>query len=114
MNAALKYLPVVRYPQESGCTWSGPGKCRNWSCRQSVMETRTQLELWDPEDVAALVDALPDTCALSLADYGGLSTEHVAALLGLPRDAVERTEAVALRKLNANRELRKASWDGRD
>jgi hypothetical protein len=60
-----------------------------------------------------LVGALPDTCALSLAAEGPQSTESVATLLGIPRDAVDRTEVVALRKLAMNPALRRLRWDSR-
>ncbi len=113
MNAAIRFLPVVRYPQESDCTWAGPGKCRNFDCRQSVLESWSRLEQWDKEDLEELIQALPETCALALADFGGLTTDQVAALLGIPRDKVERTEAAALKKLTMRRELRRAHWDGR-
>ena len=113
MNAAVKFLPTVRYPQDSDCSWAGPGKCRQSGCRHSVLETWARLAQWESEDVDALVEALPETCALALADYGGLTVDQVATLLGLPRDTVERTEAAALRKLSLRRDMRRARWDSR-
>lgn len=113
MNAAIKYLPVVRYPHESDCTWAGPGKCRHFACRHSVLETWAKIEQWESDDIDELIDALPESCALALADYGGFTIDQVAVLLGLPRDKVERTEASALRKLSRQKELRRARWDSR-
>jgi hypothetical protein len=114
MSSNLAYcLPVVRYPGEAECTWSGEGKCLNVGCRYSLLNARRRIEDWDPQDIAELANALPDTCALSLAEQGPQSTESVAVLLGIPRDAVERTETVALRKLAMNPALRRLRWDGR-
>ena len=114
MNSNLAYcLPVVRFPDETQCTWAGEGKCLNAACRYSLLGSRRRIEDWDPDDVAELAEELPDTCALSLAEEGPLSTEKVAALLGMPRDAVERTETVALRKLAMNPALRRLRWDSR-
>ena len=114
MSTNLAYrLPVVRYPGEPECTWSGEGKCSHADCRYSLLSTRRQIETWDPQDVAELANALPDTCALTLAEEGPLTTEGVAALLGIPRHVVERTEAVALRRLAMSPTLRRLRGDSR-
>jgi DNA-directed RNA polymerase specialized sigma24 family protein len=68
---------------------------------------------WDAEDFDELVDALPSTCALDLADLGGMRLEEVAMVMGTPRPRVEQMEISALRKLAKSREIRKARWDGR-
>ncbi len=113
MTAALK-LPVIspRFLDVPECTHLGSGKCQDAMCRYSVLESWPNLALWDAEDRAELIAALPDTCALGLAECGGLSTEEVATLLGLPRDSVCRMESVALRRLTLRRDLRRAHRDG--
>lgn len=111
-NLALK-LPAVRHPSETHCTWSGPGKCLDSKCRYSLLAERQKFDSWAPGEQAELVDALPETCVLTLAERGAHSTDEIATLLGTTRDAVERAEVVALRKLSMSRELRRARWDSR-
>jgi len=113
MTAALR-LPVIpaRFFDVPECTHLGSGKCQDASCRYSVLESWPSFALWDAEDRAELIAALPDTCALGLAEQGGMSTEEVGTLLGLPRDTVHRMESVALRRLTLRRELRRAHRDG--
>jgi hypothetical protein len=111
-NLALR-LPIVRYPNEDECTWSEDGKCLHSRCRYSLLSERRQFDSWSPEDQAELCDVLPDTCALALAERGGRSMEEIALLLGVNREAIERTESIALRKLSLSRDLRRARWDSR-
>lgn len=114
MNGNLAFrLPIVRHPHESECTWSDSGKCLHSRCRYSLLGERRQFDSWSSEDQAELCDALPDTCALTLAESGAQSLEEIALLLGMSREAVERTEAIALRRLSLSRDLRRARWDSR-
>jgi len=113
MAAALKLsLPLVRFPEVTECTHEGQGKCQNFACRYSALEGWSRIEQWDAEDRAELVDALPDTCALGLAAMGGMSIEEIATFLGVPRDVIERTESVALRRLHMHRDLRRTHREG--
>lgn len=102
-----------RYPAVSDCTWHGRGKCVNFACRYSLLQERPHVGSWEPEDFDELVDALPSTCALDMADLGGMRLDEVATLMGLPRPRVEQCEISALRTLAKSRELRKVRWDGR-
>jgi hypothetical protein len=102
-----------RYPEVVECTWRGQGKCVIFACRYSLLQERSQIASWDPEDFRELVDALPSTCSLDLAELGGLRLEEVAMAMGLPRPRVEQLEVSAMRKLAMSRELRKIRWDGR-
>ena len=114
MNSNLAFrLPIVRYPDEIECTWSDNGKCRHSQCRYSLLGDHRKFDSWAPEDQSELCDALPDTCALALAESGARSTAEIAILLGVSREAVERTETVALRKLSQSRDIRRARWDSR-
>ncbi|GEM_PF-2494690 len=102
-----------RYPEVVECTWHGRGKCLNPLCRYSLLQERPQIASWDSEDLRELVDALPSTCTLDLAELGGMRLDEIATVMGLPRPRVEQFEISGLRKLAKSRELRKVRWDGR-
>ena len=103
----------TRFSEVPECTWNGVGKCRHAQCRYSLLQDRPHMAEWSEDDFIELVDALPSTCALDLADLGGMRLEEVAMVMGLPRPRVEQMEIAALRKLAKSREIRKARWDGR-
>jgi DNA-directed RNA polymerase specialized sigma24 family protein len=102
-----------RYPEVVECTWRGHGKCVVFACRYSLLQERPHIASWDSEDFGELVDALPSTCSLDLAELGGMRLEEVAMVMGVPRPRVEQLEISAMRKLAMSRELRKIRWDGR-
>jgi DNA-directed RNA polymerase specialized sigma24 family protein len=104
---------TARYSEVEDCTWKGAGKCQNAQCRYSLLQERTQIDSWPKEEFDELVDALPSTCALDLADLGGMRLEEVAMVMGMARPRIEQLEILALRKLAKSREIRKARWDGR-
>ena len=101
-----------RHPEVVQCTWGGPGKCVNVECRYTLLQERLHVASWDADDLLELVDALPSTCTLDMAEHGGMRLEEVAMVTGLPRPRVEQYEIAALRKLAKCRELRKVRWDG--
>ncbi len=103
----------MRYSEVPECTWQGAGKCLRVQCRYSLLQDRPHITEWHADDFSELVEALPSTCALDLADLGGMRLEEVAMAMGLPRPRVEQTEITALRKLAKSREIRKARWDSR-
>lgn len=110
----LTPLPIkARYPEVDECTWRDQGKCVNIACRYSLLQERVHISEWEAEDFLELVDALPSTCSLDLADFGGMRLEEVAMVMSMPRPKVEQLELAALRKLAKSREIRKARWDGR-
>lgn len=102
-----------RYPEVSECTWHGRGKCVNLLCRYSLLSERPHIASWDADDFRELVDAMPSTCTLDLAELGGMRLDEVAIVMGMPRPRVEHLEISALRQLAKSRELRKVRWDGR-
>jgi hypothetical protein len=104
---------LTRYQEMDECTWHGAGKCRHMHCRYSLLGDRPRIAEWNADDFDELVDALPATCALDLAELGGMRLEEVAMVTGLARPRVEQLEIAALRKLAKSREIRKARWDGR-
>lgn len=103
----------ARYPGVADCDWSGSTPCTHQGCRYSVLGERSRLPSWDEHDYQCLLRELPSTCALDLANLGGLSLEETAVYLGMSRARVEQIELSALRKLAKVRELRRANWDGR-
>ena len=103
----------VRYLEIADCTWESPGKCEHAHCRYSLLNERPHIAQWEAADFYDLVDALPATCALDLADLGGMRLEEVAVVMGLPKPKIEQIEVVAMRKLAMSRDIRKSRWDGR-
>jgi hypothetical protein len=111
-NPAVRYhLP--RYPDEPACSWEEPGKCQDSRCRFSLLADRPRIHEWSKEDVLELIDAMPSTCALDLANQGPLLLDEIATFLGIPRAFVEQFEKLGLKKLSRVRDLRKAHWDDR-
>jgi hypothetical protein len=51
------------------------------------------------------VDELPETCALDVADRGGLTLQSVADIMNLTRERIRQVEVRALAKLEATNEL---------
>jgi DNA-directed RNA polymerase specialized sigma24 family protein len=103
----------TRYYEVQDCTWRDEGQCVHSHCRYSLLQDRPHISEWNEQDLRELVEALPSTCALDLAELGGMRLEEVAVVMGLPRPRVEQLEIAALRKLAKSREVRKARWDGR-
>ncbi len=104
---------LTRYPDEPECSWGEPDKCQDIHCRYSLLAERPRIHEWSREDVLELIDAMPATCVLDLANQGPLLLDEVATFLGMPRAFVEQFEKLALRKLARVRDLRKAHWDDR-
>lgn len=111
MSLPAVRLPLSRFPSEPECSWEGQGKCRDCSCRYSLLADRPRIREWAEEDVLELVDAMPATCALELANQGPMRLEEVATFLGIPRTLVEQFEMLGLKKLGRVKELRKVRWD---
>lgn len=110
MSAPALRLP--RYPNVKECSWTQPGKCRVIGCRYSVVAERPRIEDWEPEDIEELIEALPSTCAITLAaTLGPMLIEEIVTCLGVPRPQVEQIEQQGARKLARLRELRRAHWD---
>ena len=61
----------------------------------SVKVNFPDIEVWD----------LPETCALDIADRGGLTLEEVGEIMNLTRERVRQVETAGLAKLEALRDI---------
>lgn len=87
-----------RPPTRAVCR-TGPRPCPYVSCRHHLFVDVSEygaLKLNFPDRD---VDELPATCALDVAERGGLSLEEVGALLNVTRERARQIEASALRKI---------------
>lgn len=87
-------------PTYRGQCEGGERPCPFLGCRHHLaMEVGEGGSLWfrfgmDPE-----LEKQPYTCALDVADKGGMTLEETGALLHLTRERIRQIEAVAIRKL---------------
>lgn len=97
---------VIRPLTREECA-EGPRPCPFVACRHHLYldvapETGTiklnfpELEVWE----------LTHSCALDVADAGGLELERTGALLNVTRERIRQIEAVALAKLSAVEDVR--------
>ena len=73
------------------CPWVG--------CRYDLYGDFTKVGTYRIQRYGASVADLPETCALDVADRGGLTLEDVGRYLGCTRERVRQIERDALRKL---------------
>ncbi|HMR10391.1 MAG TPA: sigma factor-like helix-turn-helix DNA-binding protein [Polyangiaceae bacterium] len=102
-NAGIaRQLPEAR----SECA-EGPRPCPHVSCRHHLyldVSPKTgaiklnfpDMEVWE----------LPDTCALDIADRGGVTLEDVGAIMNLTRERIRQLELQALNRLETLRDMR--------
>lgn len=95
-------------PRTRGDCENGPRPCPFVSCRHHLLVDVTEdgrlkqnhsFDEDDEESIAETLQAMPETCALDVADDGGLFDEEVAQMLGLTRDAVVVVETRAKRRM---------------
>lgn len=102
-NARLLEVP----PRSRGECQQGPRPCPHVSCRHHLyldVSPRTgaiklnfpDLEVWE----------LPDSCALDVADQGGITLEDVGAIMNLTRERIRQVELSALSRLESLRDMR--------
>ena len=107
MSRALELEQNVVRPLTRRECADGPRPCPFVACRHHLYldvapETGTiklnfpELEVWE----------LTHSCALDVADAGGLELERTGALLNVTRERVRQIEAVALAKLSAVNDVR--------
>lgn len=78
--------------------------CRYVGCRYNLfldVTARGGLRIPFGEDPASLAD-MPETCALDVAERGGMTLEQVAQVQALTRERVRQIEVNAMRKLQAH------------
>ena len=106
-EAAL--LPVINEadrPQTRADCGSGPRPCPWVSCKHhlfldvnpetgSIKLNFPDVEVWE----------LPETCALDVADRGGITLEEVGAIMNLTRERIRQLEDLSLARLKALGEM---------
>jgi hypothetical protein len=101
VEATIAELDATRPRVRAECA-SGPRPCPYISCKHhlyldinpatgSIKLNFPDKELWD----------LPETCALDVADRGGVTLEEVGTLLNLTRERIRQLETHGLLKLRA-------------
>lgn len=92
-------------PRTRGDCADGARPCPWVGCRHNLLidvhpETGSiQINAFDPDAGEVDLDALPDTCALDVADRGGMTLEEVGARLGITRERARQVEQAALEKV---------------
>lgn len=99
-NTVLAEVAGARPQTRADCA-SGPRPCPWVSCKfhlyldvnpetGSIKLNFPDLEVWE----------MRDTCALDVADRGGITLEEVGEILNLTRERIRQVEVVGLEKLN--------------
>lgn len=100
-------------PQDRGACKSGPRPCPWVSCKfhlyldvnpetGSIKLNFPDLEVWE----------MAETCALDVADRGGITLEEVGEILNLTRERIRQVEVHGLEKLQLEYEDLSGSGDG--
>lgn len=104
-ESVLRELAHLRPTHRSQCV-DGPRPCPWVSCKfhlyvdinpesGSVKLNFPDLEVWEMEE----------TCALDIADRGGITLEEIGAYLNLTRERIRQVEADGVNKMKTDREL---------
>lgn len=93
------YPTDIARPRTRGDCIDGPRPCPWVSCRQHLAyDVRPSGSLTTVFPLRAL-EALPDTCALDVADRGATSLEDIGERLNIVRERVRQLEAIALARV---------------
>lgn len=85
-------------PRRRGDCEQGERPCPYLSCRYHLyLEVTEAGSLRIPHDVE--LDELKETCALDVADAGGVTLDAVGELLSISRERVRQVEELALRRI---------------
>jgi hypothetical protein len=99
--ASLPIYPDVERPRTRGECADGPRPCPWVSCRQHLyldVGIRGEIKFNFPDKD---VDQIPETCALDVADRGGVVLEEVGRALNITRSRVRQVEVTAARRTRA-------------
>lgn len=99
-TSELKELFLARPKVRADCV-DGPRPCPFMGCRYHLgLEEKPLLgSLRLPFGEEPDFDAMPDTCALDVADRGGTTLEEVGRRMGVTREYIRQLEERALEKL---------------
>ena len=71
-----------------------PSNASRWTTKSIVRDDDI-----GPEDVAELIAAMEHSCALDIADRGGITLEDVGVIMNLTRERIRQVEVRGLEKL---------------
>lgn len=100
LDVVEEYPDDVQRPQTRGECANGPRPCPWVSCRWHLAVEVTDIgSLRVDKRIGNDVDleALPETCALDVADRGETTLEAISELLGMTKEGVRQIEIRALR-----------------
>jgi hypothetical protein len=107
----VKWLAYIRPRMRSECI-NAPRPCPHVSCRYhlylDVNEETGSIKLNFPDKE---VYELEETCALDVAERGGITLEDVGILMNLTRERIRQVEALGLRKVRETIEERNLTED---
>ena len=102
MSVPVRHLPVVgdaapdlQRPRTRGDCTGGPRPCPWVSCEHHLLlghvdGRATHKGASTDEALLALLDSMPDTCALDVADRGGTTLEEIAQTFVVTRERVRQ------------------------
>ena len=106
MSAQVVHLPLVAdlpRPRVRGDCIDGPRPCPWVSCTEHAIHgalmTRSVGAEIDDDAALALLESMPSTCTLDVADAGGGTLEEISDLWGVTRERIRQLEGKALRAL---------------
>ena len=101
LDATMREIEAARPRSRADCA-SGPRPCMFISCKHhlylDVNPATGSIKLNFPDKE---VWELADTCALDVADRGGITLEEVGAIMNLTRERIRQVETRGLLKLRA-------------
>ena len=87
-------------PKTRGDCVDMPRPCPFVSCRHHLfLEANAAGSISFPLGEVELED-MPESCSLDVADRGGVTLEEIGAILGVTRERIRQTEAIALRRID--------------
>lgn len=102
------FLPVLR-PKTRGDCHDGPRPCPWISCRQHLLTELTENARLvfhtgcrgcrpTVDEIVAILDQMKESCALDVAERGGVTLEEIAEMMQLSLERIRQVEADGIRK----------------